>query len=446
MKTEGTHKVWKNFQQSLNSIEYKETQHFLLAVSGGVDSMVMLDLFLKANVSFQVAHVNFQLRGEESDKDEELVRNICLQNKIPFHQYKAETQLFCELNKVGIQEGARIIRYKWFFELLNQQKLHYLATAHHLGDGIETFFINAMRGGGVRGLKGIELIDQTRKVFRPLIHLTKQELVDFSNLHEISYRVDSSNLKDDYLRNALRINVIPKLIEIEPAFETKMGLTLSNLQIDADYLMTKLDADVDAAIQKVGEFYHVVNWSKLHPRVLLHCIERFDFPSSMLNELKKSVQSGKVFEGKTHSILRNREALIISQNRFVKSQKIYFELEGLDDGNLENAGLLSMSLIDEMNTAERNLTTAFLDFDKLRWPLVIRTWQEGDYFVPFGMRGTKKVSDFLTDLKLSKWEKDDVTVLISGGELVWVVGYRISEKYKIDKKTKNILKIVTRQA
>jgi tRNA(Ile)-lysidine synthase len=166
----------------------------------------------------------------------------------------------------------------------------------------------------------------------------------------------------------------------------------------------------------------------------------------MLNELKKSVQSGKVFEGKTHSILRNREALIISQNRFLKSQKIYFELEGLDDGNLENAGLLSMSLIDEMNTAERNLTTAFLDFDKLRWPLVIRTWQEGDYFVPFGMRGTKKVSDFLTDLKLSKWEKDAVTVLISGGELVWVVGYRISEKYKIDKKTKNILKIVTRQA
>lgn len=444
MKTKGADKVWKNFQQSLNSIESKETQHFLLAVSGGVDSMVMLHLFLQANLSFQVAHVNFQLRGEESDKDEELVRQICLQNTIPFHQYKAETLLFCEMNKVGIQEGARIIRYKWFYELLNQQKLNYLVTAHHLGDGIETFFINAMRGGGVRGLKGIELIDRTRKVFRPLMHITKQELEDFANLHQISYRVDSSNLKDDYLRNALRIHVIPKLIEIEPSFETKMDLTLSNLQIDVDYFKSKLDADADAAIQKVGGSYHIYNWSKLHPRVLLHCIEQFDFPSSMLNELKKSIHSGKVFEGKTHAILRNREALIISENRLLNSQKIYCELERLDDDNLENAGLLSMSLIDEVNTEEWARNAAFLDFDKLRWPLVIRTWQEGDCFIPFGMRGTKKVSDFLTDLKLSKWEKDAVTVLISGSELVWVVGYRISEKFKIDKKTKNILKIVTR--
>jgi tRNA(Ile)-lysidine synthase len=440
-----TEKVYQEFLKKIELIEDFQAQTYLIAVSGGVDSMVLAHLFLKASLHFQIAHVNYQLRQEDSLKDEEIVTEFCLNNTIPIHNYKIDTLDYCQKNKLGIQEAARIIRYDWFKKIQKEQGLKYLVTAHHLNDNIETFLINAQRGSGLRGLKSMNVLNTSTNIFRPLLPITKNEIYEYANQNNITFREDVSNQKNDYLRNSIRNTIIPHFQENNSNFERKFQVTLENLQNDFDFLDRQLIKEASKIVVYKDNYWEIQDYQTVHPRLLLHCLEPFGFSYTLINSLFLIKESNKEFYSSTHKLLVDRKRILISENtnQLFLSETNEWIVEGLGSYTLFNTRKITITEAFEIDCLDEGNDSAYFDADLLIFPLKIRPWKAGDAFYPLGLNGQKKVSDLFNDVKLSKWDKEKIVVLESKGQIAWVIGVRISEKFKILKNSKKFLKIVT---
>lgn len=410
----------------------------LIAVSGGLDSMVLLDLLLKLNLDVAVAHCNFQLRGDESDEDEAFVKSYCTLNSIKGFFQKFDTKQFAEDEKVSIQLAARKLRYEWFYELLATENFDYVVTAHHLDDQLETFLIHFSRGTGLDGLCGIPT--QNDKIIRPLLTFSRAEIETFAKENNLKWREDSSNASDKYARNKIRHHVIPILKELNPSFLDSFENTLQNLN-QAQGLVDDASRIVYRKVVQDVETKKVINLNELlqlpnYQAYLYQWLLPFGF-SAWLDIYDLVVaQSGKQIFSEHFRLLKDRETLIIEP----KSEKISDEYL-INKNQAELNFPLKLRLISVSEIGKSDAKTIFVDAEALKFPLQLRKWQEGDYFYPFGMNGKKKLSKFFKDEKFSLIDKENAWILCSDNQIVWLVGKRMDERFKITENTQTILKI-----
>jgi tRNA(Ile)-lysidine synthase len=412
----------------------------LLATSGGLDSMVMLDLFHKLNFEIAIAHCNFQLRGMESFEDQNFVQNYAETNSIKLFLTQFDTQAFSNDYKLSTQVAARELRYNWFYELLETENYDYILTAHHADDNLETFLINLVRGTGLGGLTGIP--QQNEKVIRPILIFSRKELERYAIENNILWREDSSNASDNYLRNKIRHNVVPLLKELNPDF-------LSSFHKTQTYLQESQTMAEDAAImvyqqgaKENGEDVHFdLNQLKKLPNYksyLYLWLKEYGF--SAWNDIYDLVdsQSGKQVFSREFRLLKNREFLILSPIKIEEEIENYFINKNQNEVKIP----LNLSFCKVADISVVPNTTIFVDEDKLSFPLDLRRWKKGDSFQPLGMDGnSKKLSKFFKDQKLSLIEKENIWILCSDHKIVWIVGTRQDERFKVEETTKNIIKI-----
>lgn len=424
----------------LHNFDFLKNKKLLLATSGGIDSMVMLHLFQQLEYEIAIAHCNFQLRGVESFEDQNFIQDYAAANDVFVFITQFDTKAFAEDYKLSTQVAARELRYNWFYELLDTEQYDYILTAHHADDNLETFLINLSRGTGLEGLTGIP--KQNENVVRPLLAFTQQELEEYAKFNEIKWREDSSNASDKYLRNKIRHHLVPILRELNPNF-------LSSFTTTQKYLQEASEMVEDAAImiyQQVasqdGEniSYDLKKLMKLpnYNSYLYQWLKEFGFTAwDDIYDLVQS-QSGKFVVSPEYRLLKDRDSLILSPIDFATEKLEHYIDKGQKEVNIPLK--ISFSEQDEMGITSNK--TIFVDSEKLHYPLVLRLWNEGDLFKPFGMNGkSKKLSKFFKDEKLSLLEKENTWLLCSNNAIVWVVGLRQDERFKIENSTKNILKI-----
>ena len=438
----------KKFSENINSKNlFNKNESILLAVSGGVDSMVMIDLFEKASFNFSIAHCNFKLRGEESNNDELLVRKIGEKFGIKVFVKQFETQKFAETQKVSIQMAARELRYSWFHEIMEKENFTYLAIAQHKDDALETFFINLTRGTSISGLHGI--IEKKDKTIRPLLFASKSEIVKYANDHQIEFRVDRSNSSEKYVRNKIRHSIIPLFKEINPSFLETMTENIEKIQfVEKIYLQRIKEIKEKILVKDKSDFFISIDAFQREinsTELLFELLKEFNFNQSVVSDIFNSLelQSGKTFYSSTHRLIKDRNKLLISKvepkiENEIKIEKYYIEndIKQL----VINNNVFNFELIENNDDFVINKISskAFLDYKKLEFPLIIRKWKKGDSFFPFGMNQFKKVSDFFIDNKVSIKEKEEVFIVCSGENIVWVSNYRIDNRYRINDTTKKI--------
>lgn len=408
-----------------------ENQRFLLAVSGGADSMVLAALFNRLQLNFGIAHVNYKLRAEDSDADQLLVEKFAQENAIPLYIYEVSPQ--DNPPKHSVQLWARNLRYAFFQKIQNEENWPVLVTAHHLNDQLETFIINLSRGSGLAGLSGIP---NDKNLLRPLLSYTKKEIYDFAEKHGVPFREDVSNQKTDYLRNKIRHQVVPELLKINPSF-------LENFQNSIGFLSeTKqfLDRSTDDFLDKIctrksdGVVLDKAEISNAFPILRFEVLRRFGFKNSVENEKILSATTGAVFYSEKYQLLVNRNELIFKENNLDDS----FDNEEIlipDRGSQIN---LSNFLSVELSSPNHWI----FDHDLLHFPLKLRHKKSGDSFFPIGMKGKKKVSKFYKDEKISNFAKPKIFLLVDADDqILGVIPYRQDRRFAEHDKTKNTLKI-----
>ena len=423
-----------------HNFPFLENKKLLLATSGGLDSIVMAHLFNQLNHTIALAHCNFQLRGLESFEDQNFVQDYAEANAIPIFVTQFDTEAFAKDYKLSTQVAARDLRYNWFYELLETEEFDYILTAHHADDNIETFLINLSRGTGLEGLVGIPA--QNDKIIRPLLLFSREEIANYAHENNIKWREDSSNASDKYLRNKIRHDLVPLLKELNPHFIPSFKKTQSYLQ-ESQAMVEDASIMVyqQVARQEEDGIYFDLNQLKKLPNYtsyLYQWLHEFGFSAwDDIYDLVES-QSGKYVFSAEFRLLKDRDSLILSLIDLDNMKEEYFIDAGTKDVKIPLN--LSFSKVDKVCIP--TITAIFVDEDKLEFPLVLRRWNEGDSFQPFGMEGkSKKVSKLFKDAKLSLLKKENVWILWSGNKIVWVVGLRQDERFREDNKTRNILKI-----
>ena len=429
-------KFQHHIEQSFPQLKDKK---LLLAVSGGIDSMVLLDLFYKLRFDICVVHCNFQLREIESDGDEMLVKEICQDRYIPYFIEKFDTLEFAKENKLSIQLAARKLRYDWFQEIISLG-FDYVLTAHHLDDNVETFLINFTRGTGLEGLTGIPA--QNGNIIRPLLSFSREEIENYALENKIQWREDSSNTSDKYFRNKLRHDIVPVLKELNIGFLDSFQNTLNHLQ-QAESLVD--DASILVYEKVVQEKENRLEISlktllqfKNYKAYLFQWLKTYGF--SAWNDIYDLVdaQSGKQIFSETYVLLKDREKLILSEIKTSNNLEVFI-IESLDDKvNIP----LKLRFSKAVNIFETHSNCIFVDENKLKFPLTIRKWQEGDYFYPSGMNGKKKLSKYFKDEKYSLLDKKNQWLLCSEEQIVWVIGKRVDNRFTSNETTQNSIKIV----
>lgn len=414
----------------------------LLAVSGGIDSMVMLHLFQANRFNVSVAHANFQLRQRESDGDEQFVKDYCAQHGIPFFFKRFTTSEYAANNSLSIQMAARELRYAWFDQLTNENHFDFIATAHHLNDSIETTLLSFVRGSGSEGLDGIA--PKNGKIIRPLLFATRDQIAHYAQENKIAWREDSSNASDDYQRNFIRHKVVPILKDLNPSLEDSFQDSLEKIASANELTMLGLERWREKNVQNKND---QILLSKKgfdgfqNPAGLLwHLVKQFGFNLDQCSQAIKALngQSGKHFTSHEYELTIDREHLILS-----KKENSHMEVQ-IDKGQHEvHLGNLVLKIQEtEKIEISKDPFVANLDASKIKFPLVWRKWRPGDSFHPLGMDHKKKLSDFFVDQKISLVDKEKITVLESGNEIVWVIGHRVDDRYKIPQGfNKKMLKI-----
>ncbi|NUM49505.1 MAG: tRNA lysidine(34) synthetase TilS [Flavobacteriales bacterium] len=431
---------------SQNSL-FEKKSNILVALSGGIDSMVLLHILKELGYNISAAHCNFKLRNSESDDDEKFVTNICKQWNIALFVKQGDAKIYSQKHKCGIQEAAREVRYAWFNDLSKKKLFDAVAVAHNANDNIETFLINLIRGSGIKGLTGIPIKNQ--KVVRPLLFAFRNEIEEYAKKNKIPYRTDSSNASLKYTRNKIRLQIIPQLKELNPAFE-EVVLREINLMQQADAFIEKhINRKLKTfCIQKNNALkidIASIKKTQSSQLVLFHLLSKYHFSSSTINDVNEALssQSGTIFFSPTHELLKDRSSLILTERK--QSEKKAEKKISYTPQRISNPLALQFSVHKKPLNISRDSHVAEMDAEKISFPLTVRKWKAGDRFVPLGMKGKKKVSDFLVDYKTPLNEKHSVYVMESGGEIVWLIGYRISEKVKITDQTKNILRVVLKK-
>jgi tRNA(Ile)-lysidine synthase len=424
----------------LHNFQFLRGKKVLLATSGGKDSMVMVHLLQHLDYEIGIAHCNFQLRGIESFDDQYFVKQYAVANNIPVFITQFDTKAFSEDYKISTQVAARELRYNWFYELLETEKYDYILTAHHADDNLETFLINLSRGTGLEGLIGIP--EQNEKVVRPLLAFSQEEIEDYASVNGIQWREDSSNASDKYLRNKIRHHVVPLLKELNPNFLLSFHKTQGYLQQAQDMVDDAAIMVYQQVAQQDGDtiYFDLKKLQKLpnYKSYLYQWLNEFGFKAwDDIYDLVDS-QSGKCVYSSEYRLLKDRDSLLLSRLNEEDEIQEYSILENQKEVNIP----LNLSFCKVADISIGSNKTIFVDADKIHYPLVLRHWNEGDHFQPFGMDGkSKKISKLFKDEKLSLIEKESKWLLCSNTEIVWVIGLRQDERFRIDNTTKNILKI-----
>lgn len=414
---------------------------FLLTVSGGADSIAMLDIFATLKYDFIIAHCNFNLRGEESDRDELYVREMAKKYGKELFVESYQTEDYAQEKSISIEMAARDLRYAWFHLLRKEQACDYIVVAHHMGDIAETIFINMLRGTGLRGFSGIS--EKAGHLIRPLLSWGRTDILNYLRLKGIEYCNDSTNDTTDYIRNKVRHNIIPHFQEINPSF-LKTMLDNSKRMAEAELLYLSKIKEIRSEITNADEFGLSINIDALRNSlapntVLYEILKDYQFSSKIIDDIIESLDglSGKYFLSPTHKLVKDRDQLIIYPS-VVITEELY---------SIENSIITPIHLtLDNLDAKNyiipkcRNI--ACYDADKIDMPLILRKWKQGDIFHPFGMKGKKKkVSDYFTDNKFSLKDKEDCWILEANGQIIWIISHRADDNFKITKETKRVLQI-----
>lgn len=437
----------KAFKQFINDNELCSiNEKIILAVSGGIDSVVMTHLFHKAGYDFALAHCNFQLRAEESEEDMHFVESLSKKIKVPFYKIKFDTKKFALKNGISIQMAARELRFNWFKELLVTTDFDYIALAHHKNDVAETLLINLIRGTGISGLHGI--LPKTDGFIRPLLFAKREEIEEYAVLNNISFRIDSSNNEDKYIRNKLRINILPQLSQINPAIVDTFYKTAENIYNTEQIFNQKCEEVKNRVLtENNGRFSinkKLLQEQKYHATYLYHILKDFNFNSSQVAGMSNALvkHSGAIFHSDTHILINDRDCFIIQPVE--KTDILEYQIDKNTPCIITPIFSLKFELLNLADINDYKTTdnfSAFLDASKLQYPLTLKKWRKGDSFVPLGMNHKMKVSDFLINNKVNLLDKEKILTLCNGNHIIWLVGMRIDNRYKINDKTKSVLKI-----
>ena len=424
---------------------FSKDDRILIALSGGVDSVVLATLMHKANYNIALAHCNFHLRDEESNRDEAFVRSWAKENNVELFVKEFDTYGYMKENKISLEMAARDLRYEWFNSLMETKKFDFLCTAHHLDDSIETFFINLLRGTGIAGLHGIQA--KNDKITRPLLFATREEILNYAKENNITYVEDSTNAETKFTRNKIRHNLFPILREINPNFENALKKDIEYLN-DTEFIFRReIEKAKSEIIERENDLIKI-NISKLlslNPMkiYLYEILSDFSFNETNISDIIQSLEetSGKQFFSKTHRIVKDREYLFIEERKENTTNDFY--LINDEQSSLISPLRMQIEVMRDLKfiNISKEKTIAMLDYDLLKFPLILRKWRQGDSFVPFGMKKEKKLSDYFTSNKYSLLDKENQWILCSEDKILWIVGERIDDRFRISNKTKNILKI-----
>ncbi|HEX5001790.1 MAG TPA: tRNA lysidine(34) synthetase TilS [Bacteroidia bacterium] len=426
----------------------------LVAVSGGIDSIVLMHLIYAAGIPFAVAHCNFKLRGKESANDRLFVKRMAAKFGVPFFEKSFNTKTFAHDNGLGIQEAARKLRYSWFDTLIKEHKLQAIATGHHADDLAETVLLHLVRGTGLAGLHGI--LPKSGKIIRPLLFATRLQIESYAEQHRLKWRDDSSNNSDYYTRNKLRRKVMPVLQSINPgvaeAFLKNTGIISDYEELIAEYI-SKIKGDFMKYDAKTGRAILTttgLTGGGVLRALLFELLKDFGFNGEVCYQMADGIETkvvgsrfrsedfeavlerGRVVIGKRGAARELPEISVSAHQRTIKTPVGMFIIEQIviPEGS-------SLDKLPDFN----DLNTAYLDAKLVKWPLVLRPWHRGDRFRPLGMTGSRLVSDFITDAKLNNQQKDELYLLLSGGNIIWLAGYRIDNRFKLTASTRKAIRI-----
>lgn len=425
---------------------FSSSEGVLLAVSAGRDSVLMACLFAACNFKFAIAHCNFSLRGDEADADEQFTKKLAEQLQVPFYSTRFQTKDYAKTQHISVQMAARELRYKWLEDARSGYGYDYIALAHHQNDAVETILLNLVRGTGIAGMHGI--LPKRGRLIRPLLFLTRDGVTAICSEEKISYRDDSSNSSAYYARNKIRLEVVPVLKEINPALEETFK---QNARRFADMELL-LDEQVSGIRKKLFKTHankeiqvSVKELQNLHPLYLLlfELFRPYSFTETVIADLVRAFKSqpGKIFRSATHQIILDRNCLLINSLTAEENELNKVTLIGADDQAIRWKNNRYSACIVSANELSLNLDKhiAQLDLEKLQFPLQLRSWNEGDSFFPLGMKGRKKISDFFQAEKIPLNHKNDIALLVNcNGDILWIAGYRVDERYKVKKGTKKI--------
>lgn len=424
------------FIKSNNLFHKQDT--LLLAVSGGVDSVVLCELCHQAGFHFAIAHCNFQLRGEESERDEQFVRHLGKKYNVEVYVKKFDTEQYAAEKKVSIQVAARELRYNWFKEMAAS----YILTAHHANDNIETVLMNFFKGTGISGLHGI--LPKQGKIVRPLLFAYKEEIKVFAEENKLDYVEDSSNSSDKYTRNYFRNQLIPAIEKVFPAAKENLTHNINRFREVELLYEQAIQQYKKKLVEQKGNEYHipVLKLQKVSPleTILYEIIKDFGFTAAQTKETigLLSSESGKYIASSTHRVIKNRNWLMISPNKTLEAENILIEEDNTEI--IFPAGKLKLQLISNSQFAiPDSLNIACLDVSQIKFPLLLRKWRPGDYFYPLGMKKKKKLSRFFIDQKLSLPEKEQIWVIETNKKIVWIINRRIDERFKVTEATQQLL-------
>ncbi len=438
----------EDFKNYIHQKNLFEPDHkVLLAVSGGIDSVVMCHLFHSASCNFAIAHCNFGLRGLESDGDEDLVRQISINYGVPFYNTKFDTITYARENKLTIQVAARNLRIGWLEQVVSSGGFTCYATAHHQDDNIETFFLNLIRGTGIKGLRGIQ--PKNGLLIHPLLFSGRKQIEDYALKHELTFREDSSNKQNYYRRNKLRNIIIPELLIIQPDFKKIMIRNINKLnQVERIYtekirdLKKQYTRNDNNSILIDHKSILTTESAKLY---LVAILEEYGFNESICLKIIESgkKQSGRKFFSEKYILTIERDFLQITEQNLLEPEKEVFTIQE-NDPVIYNPIKMTTSTLnrDEISSLITDKNRVFFDKQRLRFPLTLRRWKNGDYFYPFGLGGRKKLSDFFIDQKFSDRQKQQTWLLCSGNNIIWIVGQRSDERYKITPSTKIVYSLI----
>lgn len=421
---------------------------YLVALSGGADSVVLLLVLKELGYSIEAVHCNFHLRGEESLRDEQYCKGLCEREDIPLHIAHFDTKEYADLHKVSIEMAARDLRYKYFFQLKDDLQAAAICVGHHKEDSVETILINLLRGTGLSGMMGIS--PDANSIIRPLLSVSRQEIEQYLEERKVNYVTDSTNMIDDVVRNKIRLNIIPLLKEINPSVNDAILTTAQHLTDANIILQDSLEKTVKKGVLQSGESIKidlsVVKSFPVPTYFLFHVLKPLGFTTTQIEEIGRHTdgQTGQIWTSTTHELTHDRGFIYVYQRQKEGRSKLVLPEKGryvFDDKC--SVRLSETDIREEEGTVfSRNPLVADLDASLVRFPLTLRCTQEGDRFVPLGMQGSQLVSNFLTNLKRNRFEKRDQMVLVDAAdEIVWVVGLRINDRFKITPKTTNRLRI-----
>lgn len=404
-----------------------------------MDSVVLAHLCSKLNLNIALAHCNFNLRGNESDEDENFVIELADNLELEVFIERFETEVYARTQKISIQMAARELRYKWFEDLKETLGFDYIFTAHHANDNLETVLINFVRGTGLEGLTGIP--ERNGNIIRPLLAFSREEIEDYARISHLKWREDSSNTSVKYLRNKIRHEILPKLFELNPKMLETFEVTRNNLNESAVLVDDYISA-LFPRIAKEEEFGYSfrIKLLKTIPHLKAVLYELFkSFGFTEWNDVYDllEAQPGKIVYSKTHRLIKDRENLLLTL--LPDPEEREFEILAGEEVVMLPIGTFQFEEVGELSEADAK--TIFLDLNKLQFPLTVRKWEKGDYFIPFGMKGKKKLSKFFKDEKLSLPEKENCWLLCSRNEIVWVIGHRADARFRVEKETSTILKL-----